>query len=937
MADGGMSLKGLRAQRVAAAQAQAEERRSQSVNSPVSSDPPPVVAKAPTKPVIDGSTLKTVERQRLAKERREEREKEFAAKELYMLEKEKKIRLQYEKQMEERQRKLQEQRQKEQQKRVAVEEKRRQKQEEEKEHYEAVMRRTLERSQRLEQRQKRWSWGGAVATEKETSNGVPEHSLTPPLNLSDCPPPSSDSQASTEDGSVVDKRSTSTSSLSKQARPEISKRLSSSSTALPHSPDKSASLKKRSASLNRLGSKTSQPEQCVSQVEQAADKRSSSLNRLPSNPRSLSQTDKKDDLQARRSQNSPLESNIISRLLTPTQSSLARSKSAAAISEAGQSSAASARPVNPPNQPLRSRSTDRQNPVSEASAKDTTSVEASQKPTKDKRPSFPASSNRRRSPSPVLVKRPPSPSNSGARRPPSPSNSGARRPPSPSNSGARRPPSPSNSGARRPPSPSNSGARRPPSPSNSGARRPPSPSNSGARRPPSPSNSGARRPPSPSNSGARRPPSPSNSGARRPPSPSNSATKRSTSPTTTKFKQHPASPPSAQKPLPVHRPPVTTSSVTASKKKIEKEGKPKSIPEVGGQEHEIRHMSEKESSAKSSNKTKETDQKPGTTSAEEAARILAENRRLAREQKEREEQERLQLQEAERVRKEEQKKREAEERALRETEAYLLQEERKLIEEQNQRKAEEERICREEEERERLLALQLQREEAEAKALEEANRQRLERERITQQNEQEREKRKQRIAEVMKRVRGPGQDDSKMEGRSDNAAAEESSEDEHKNEDADEIDSTDGIDELQGIGQESAELSDGNVSDEIAELNGVDAMNITSDHLNKDQAVDVSPIPSEDCVVSELLHVNEVDRSVGHQNGKADTWILKDYIGLDICSKATKLAVTPCSADACNQNLIDIAGISESHISALEGNGGRMTSLTTPIEETSGL
>ncbi|XP_043570198.1 MAP7 domain-containing protein 2 isoform X7 [Chiloscyllium plagiosum] len=823
---------------VAAAQAQAEERRSQSVNSPVSSDPPPVIAKAPTKPVIDGSTLKTVERQRLAKERREEREKEFAAKELYMLEKEKKIRLQYEKQMEERQRKLQEQRQKEQQKRVAVEEKRRQKQEEEKEHYEAVMRRTLERSQRLEQRQKRWSWGGAVATEKETSN-------------------------------VVDKRSTSTGSLTKQARPEISKRLSSSSTALPHSPDKSASLKKRSASLNRLGSKTSQPEQSVSQVEQAADKkRSSSLNRLPSNPRSLSQTDKKDNLQARRSQNSPLESNIISRLLTPTQSSLARSKSAAAISEAGQSSAeshlcprsASARPVNPPNKPLRSRSTDRQNPVSEASAKDTTSVEASQKPTKDKRPSFPASSNRRRSPSPVLIKRPPSPSNSGARRPPSPSNSGARRPPSPSNSGARRPPSPPNL-----------------------------------------------------------------------------ATKRSTSPSTTKFKQHPASPPSAQKPLPVHRPPVATSSVTASKKKTEKEGKPKSISEVGGQEHEIRHMSEKESSAKSSNKTKETDQKPGTTSAEEAARILAENRRLAREQKEREEQERLQLQEAERVRKEEQKKREAEERTHREAEAYLLQEERKLIEEQNQRKAEEERICREEEERERLLDLQLQREEAEAKALEEANRQRLERERITQQNEQERLKRKQRIAEVMKRVRGPGQDDSKMEGRSDNAVAEESSEDEHKNEDADEIDSTDGIDELQGIGQESAELSDGTVSDEIAELNGVDAMNITSDHLNKDQTVDVSPIPKEDCVVSELLHVNEVDRSVGHQNGKASTWILKDYIGLDICSKATKLAVTPCSADACNQNLIDIAGISESHISALEGNGGRMTSLTTPIEETSGL
>ncbi|XP_048449358.1 MAP7 domain-containing protein 2-like, partial [Rhincodon typus] len=250
-------------------------------------------------------------------------------------------------------------------------------------------------------------------------------------------------------------------------------------------------------------------------------------------------------------------------------------------------------------------------------------------------------------------------------------------------------------------------------------------------------------------------------------------------------------------------------------------------------------MSEKESSAKLSNKTKDTDQKPGTTSAEEAARILAENRRLAREQKEREEQERLQLQEAERCRKEELKKRETEERARREAEAHLQEEERKLTEEENQRKAEEERICREEEERERLLDLQLQREEAEAKALEEANRQRLERERITQQNEEERRARKQRIAEVMKRVRGPGQDESKKDGRSDDTTAEESSEDEHRNEDADEIDSTNGIDELQVIVQECAELSDGAVSVEITELNGVHAVNTTSDHLNKDQTEDV--------------------------------------------------------------------------------------------------
>lgn len=39
------------------------------------------------------------------------------------------------------------------------------------EHYEAVMRRTLERSQRVEQRQKRWSWGG-LSTDAEGRTGT---------------------------------------------------------------------------------------------------------------------------------------------------------------------------------------------------------------------------------------------------------------------------------------------------------------------------------------------------------------------------------------------------------------------------------------------------------------------------------------------------------------------------------------------------------------------------------------------------------------------------------------------------------------------------------------------------------------------------------------------------------------------------------------------
>ncbi|NWV01770.1 MAP7 protein, partial [Upupa epops] len=102
------------------------------------------------------------------------------------------------------------------------------------ERYEAVMHRTLERNQRLETRQKRWSWGGSVTPDSESK--------------------------------TASKRSSSTANL-KQTEAVTSKQLSSS----------------------------------------ASDR-------------------------TRRSQLSPLDSSIISRLLVPTQASLARSKSAATLS-----------------------------------------------------------------------------------------------------------------------------------------------------------------------------------------------------------------------------------------------------------------------------------------------------------------------------------------------------------------------------------------------------------------------------------------------------------------------------------------------------------------------------------------------------------------------------------------------------------------------------
>ncbi|XP_026951927.1 MAP7 domain-containing protein 2 isoform X5 [Sagmatias obliquidens] len=150
--------------------------------------------------------LKSDERQRLAKERREEREKCLAAREQQILEKQKRAKLQYEKQIEERWRKLEEQRQREAQKRAAVEEKRKQKLREEEERLEAMMRRSLERTQQLELK-KKCSWGASLA-------------------------------AGPGGRDACDKLSTSTMNLPKQMEPPMSKRLSSSTATMSYSPDR---------------------------------------------------------------------------------------------------------------------------------------------------------------------------------------------------------------------------------------------------------------------------------------------------------------------------------------------------------------------------------------------------------------------------------------------------------------------------------------------------------------------------------------------------------------------------------------------------------------------------------------------------------------------------------------------------------------------------
>ncbi|XP_040194170.1 MAP7 domain-containing protein 2 isoform X8 [Rana temporaria] len=159
-----------------------------------------------TSPAGMDSLFKTDERQRLAKERREEREKCLAVREQQIQEKEKRAKLQYEKQIEERWKKLEDQRLREDQKRAAVEEKRKLKFREEEERFEAMMRRSQERNQQLEQKQKRWSWGGALVA------------------------------GSGKD--ACDKMSSSTMSLQRPVDSPISKRLSASTAAITHSPDR---------------------------------------------------------------------------------------------------------------------------------------------------------------------------------------------------------------------------------------------------------------------------------------------------------------------------------------------------------------------------------------------------------------------------------------------------------------------------------------------------------------------------------------------------------------------------------------------------------------------------------------------------------------------------------------------------------------------------
>ncbi|XP_021585117.2 ensconsin isoform X2 [Ictidomys tridecemlineatus] len=576
--------------------------------------------------------LRVDDRQRLARERREEREKQLAAREIVWLEKEERARQHYEKHLEERKKKLEEQRLKEERRRAAVEEKRRQRLEEDKERHEAVVRRTMERSQKPRQKPNRWSWGGSLQGSSgiHSAGGFVESSFTF-LDLAGL-----DHHFTALGGtrkSDPDRRSVSTMNLSKHVDPVISKRLSSSSATLLNSPDR-----------------------------------------------------------ARRLQLSPWESSVVNRLLTPTHSFLARSKSTAALS----GDTASCSPIIMPYKAAHSR-----NPVD--------------------RPKLfvtpPEGSARRRTIHGTLGQKRererenvPFHLTSGIRRALSPSNPKARSPACsrlwlPSKSLPHLP------GTPRPASLPPGSVKAAPTQA-----RPPSPGNIRPVKREVRVEPEKKEPEKEPESTASEP----SLKGRTPLVKVDEAAVEDGTPVEPEadpvgFLLEPvctaapgAAPASDPAPVPAPAPaPAPSFTVTAS-----------AAPKISA----------------------------GTTDPEEATRLLAEKRRLAREQREKEERERREKEEIERQKREELAQRVAEERTRREEELRRLEAEQAREKEEHLRRQAEER------EREEMERAQKQKEE-EARMREEAERVRQEREKHFQREEQERLERKKRLEEIMKRTR----------------------------------------------------------------------------------------------------------------------------------------------------------------------------------------
>ncbi|XP_056283814.1 ensconsin isoform X3 [Pseudoliparis swirei] len=586
------------------------------------------------------------ERQRLARERRGEREKLNAVKEAEWQAREERARLQFEKQVEERRRRLEDQRVKEDRRRLAVEGKRRQKLEEDKARHEAVIGRTLERNQKTKQKPNRWSWGGPLQTNTpSTPAGYVESAFLYPLDLAGLEHMQGAFSLSRRYGVTsqhAERRSVSTMNLSKHTDPVFTKRLSYSSATLLHSPDRG--LQMRTASSPVISKSESKLRLHQGKTTQH---KNTGLRCLPL---------------------TPWESNVVNRLQQPTHSYLARSRSAMSLS--GEQTAMPVCPRSVSCHPMGSMSfkalqapplplcRSQERSLSRGAVSSSSSTTTARRKTtgttqqKDRDNTRKSWSNLSLPLAPILTLPPKMPPFKKNRKGTSPSPG--------------------------------------------------------------------------------RPPIKS---AGRPSTPR-------------QLKSPGADDPGNFRPF---RVPESHQPIRAPNGRGEEQalGPLQPRPQPLGQnktsgEHTAPAASERISSPSA--------HKPsaGTTDPEEASRILAVNRRLAREQREKDEGERKQQEEQRRLAQEEMARRKGEERVKREEEAQRQAEETRKNKEEEERKGAEERLQKEREEAERLLK---QKEEEESRQRKEAEQVRQEREKHFQKEEAERLERKKRLDEIMKRTR----------------------------------------------------------------------------------------------------------------------------------------------------------------------------------------
>lgn len=572
-------------------------------------------------------TQRAEQRQKQAKERREERAKYLAAKKNVWLEKEEKAKQLREKQLQDRRKKLEEQRIKVERKRVILEERQRLKYEKNKKKYEAAVSRTKKKTW-AEIRQQRWSWAGAL------NQNSPGHK------------------------GAVNRCSVSAVNLPRHVDSIINKRLSKSSATLWNSPNRNRSL-----------------------------------------------------------QLSPWESSIVDRLMTPTLSFLARSRSAATLPGNSRDlsslvcpRSASASPLTPCNN-HKHRCSDRRRTTA-GSPEITPRKRSDSSPKKKEKKEKDRENERERSAltrERILKKRQSLPATK-SRASPTPDKSSLK-----------------------------------------SKNRPASPSTP-TRRPVSPF---------PSPSAPLTPKQPSPKGAQVTPKLKAKTEKLKEEKTPGKVKEK-----KAEHKVDKERQPSPAPQLEeATKAQEAPESASSSIaPNIDSSAAVSNVITPAQvlapiSAAVNAPSPAPSPSKPmaGTTDKEEAARLLAEKRRQAREQREREEQERREREEQQRREKEERALQEAAERLQREAEARVLEEQRRLEEEERRQQEEEEQMKAAEQkakaEREEMERMQKQKEEAEAKAREEAEKQRLEREQHFQREEQERLERKKRLEEIMKRTR----------------------------------------------------------------------------------------------------------------------------------------------------------------------------------------